>query len=251
MAETSVFGCLSDTVTKDFNIHPTPVVDIEAATGCWKTPVQIAAHQMDNATRIIQWNWRFGDGDTSNQQLTSHIYSQGGMKTIHLTAIADDGCASNDTTREVEIQDIYVDAGKDTAVQINRPFILSASWTGHFEGIPILSWSPSFGLNTIYGFDPTCILDHSQVYQLTARTQAGCISRDSVSIRVFNTPGILVPTAFTPNHDGLNDILRPVYNGISHLGYFAIYNRWGQLVFRTSDMHQGWNGEAGDRQQAL
>jgi hypothetical protein len=53
----SIYGCKSDTMTKDFSVHPTPVVTIESpATGCWKQPISFSGNQIDNATNIIQWN---------------------------------------------------------------------------------------------------------------------------------------------------------------------------------------------------
>ena len=51
-------------------------------------------------------------------------------------------------------------------------------------------------------------------------------------------------SAFTPNGDGLNDILHPAYVGITRLKKFAVYDRWGKLVFSTSDMKKGWDGTA-------
>jgi gliding motility-associated-like protein len=94
----------------------------------------------------------------------------------------------------------------------------------------------------INGFNPVATLQNDQLYYLKVSTADGCIASDSVKIRVFNSPGVLVPNAFTPNHDGLNDLLRPRYNGIQHLDYFAVYDRWGQLVFETRDMNDGWDG---------
>ena len=54
--------------------------------------------------------------------------------------------------------------------------------------------------------------------------------------------GFYVPTAFTPNGDGLNDILRPIMAGMKKLEYFTVYNRWGQEVFSTSVGGKGWDG---------
>ena len=53
---------------------------------------------------------------------------------------------------------------------------------------------------------------------------------------------IYVPNAFTPNKDGLNDLLKPFMIGIRELKYFRIFNRWGQLVFETQDPNNGWDG---------
>jgi len=52
-----------------------------------------------------------------------------------------------------------------------------------------------------------------------------------------------VPTAFTPNNDGLNDILRPTLMGVKELRYFRIFNRWGQMIFDTKTERSGWDGK--------
>ena len=97
--------------------------------------------------------------------------------------------------------------------------------------------------------DPTVILQNDQLYYLTAMTDIGCRALDSVKIRVFNSPGVLVPSGFTPNNDGLNDLLKPRYNGIKRLDYFSVYDRWGALVFKTSDMTKGWDGKVNGQLQ--
>ena len=53
---------------------------------------------------------------------------------------------------------------------------------------------------------------------------------------------IYVPKVFTPNGDGTNDVLKPVLAGIATFNYFSVYNRWGNLVFKTSDPGTGWDG---------
>ncbi|HNR86697.1 MAG TPA: gliding motility-associated C-terminal domain-containing protein, partial [Taishania sp.] len=54
-------------------------------------------------------------------------------------------------------------------------------------------------------------------------------------------PFVFVPNAFTPNNDGENDILY-VYGAMVKGILFRIYDRWGELVFETTDRHVGWNG---------
>lgn len=53
---------------------------------------------------------------------------------------------------------------------------------------------------------------------------------------------MLFPNAFSPNQDGINDLFRATYNQPITNFYLAVYNRWGQRVFETTDIHQGWNG---------
>jgi len=242
LAVSTIYGCSSDTVIRNFSRWSAPSVAIQAENGCINKPINFMGQQIDNATTISQWSWRFGDGLSSSVQNPVHTYASSGMKTVHLTATAANGCISNDTTFKVHAEQISVNAGKDTSVQQNIPFKLNGSWSGDIDGLPMLTWSPATGLSTINEATPVSVLQTDQQYLLTAVTTIGCTAMDNVKITVFKSPGVLVPNAFTPNHDGLNDVLRPRYNGIKLLDYFAVYNRWGELVFKTSDMTSGWDG---------
>lgn len=59
-----------------------------------------------------------------------------------------------------------------------------------------------------------------------------------------------MPSAFTPNGDGRNDVIRPVLVGIKQLNFFRVYNRWGQMVFSTSQGSKGWDGTVGGNKQS-
>lgn len=85
---------------------------------------------------------------------------------------------------------------------------------------------------------------------MKAATAEGCFGEDDIKVMVFTTaPDIFVPSAFSPNGDGLNDVLRPVGVGISKIDMFRIYNRWGQLVFSATDAERGWDGTVNGRIQ--
>ncbi len=210
--------------------------------GCWQQPISFLGKQIDNATNLIQWNWNFGNEALLHGQNTAFAFAQGGTQTVHLTALADDGCTSNDTSAQILVEDISVHAGNDTSVQWDKPFSLAPTWSGHFEGTPSFAWSPPIGLNSTNVQYPVAVLEHDQTYYLTVTTDEGCTATSAVKISAFKNFGVIVPTAFTPNGDGLNDILLPRYNGIKQLNRFAIYNRLGGLVFQTSDMKKGWDG---------
>ena len=63
-----------------------------------------------------------------------------------------------------------------------------------------------------------------------------------VQIKVVDETKIYVPTAFTPNHDGKNDLIKPVVFGLFNLNYFIIFDRWGNKVFETNGVIKGWTG---------
>jgi gliding motility-associated-like protein len=58
-------------------------------------------------------------------------------------------------------------------------------------------------------------------------------------------PDIVIPNAFTPNGDGINDVLTVLIDSRIRIKYFKVYNRWGQQVYETSDINNFWNGYRG------
>lgn len=80
-------------------------------------------------------------------------------------------------------------------------------------------------------------------YWLQVRDNNGCYGTDSILVLPKDClKGFFMPTAFTPNNDGKNDILKPILLGNVKQYEFWIYNRWGQLVFHNTDPSKGWNG---------
>jgi gliding motility-associated-like protein len=87
-------------------------------------------------------------------------------------------------------------------------------------------------------------------YTVLVANEAGCVDSASVMVRIFRTdPSIFVPTAFTPNGDNNNDIFRPIAVGMSKIEYFQVFNRWGQLVFQSSENGRGWDGRVNGQLQ--
>lgn len=83
------------------------------------------------------------------------------------------------------------------------------------------------------------------LYQLTVTDHFGCTGKDSILVIDSICPVYFyMPTAFTPNNDGRNDVFRPKFSGAIAGYHFAIYNRWGQLIFSTRDDAKGWDGTA-------
>ena len=235
-------GCESDTVTKTFIVNPSPAVSITGQDGCLKVPINFFGSQTDNVTTITQWNWNFGDGTTSTIQNPVHAFSQGGNMTVQLNATASNGCVSSDVTRITNIGEVHAIASNDTLILKDIPFPLHVDYNGIFNGAPSFSWSPATGLNNAQSQDPTAILQNDITYIVTVTTPQGCQAKDSVSVIVFKGSAVYVPTGFTPNSDGRNDFLRGLYVGIKKVHYFRIYNRWGQQIFSTNSLSEGWDG---------
>jgi len=95
--------------------------------------------------------------------------------------------------------------------------------------------------------DETQQVDTSGLYSVQLKDDYGCTKKASINITVRGCENcrLYIPSAFTPNGDGLNDVFKTTpqckYIGLRSFD-LRIYNRWGQLVFRTHDINQGWNG---------
>ncbi len=232
------------TCSHSFVIKNIPVVSASGLSGCFNVPTNFSASQTDNQTTISQWTWNFGDGITSSLQNPVHTYTNGGTFNASVTATASNGCASNAVPVTISINKLSAFAGNDTTVIQNVPFVLKPVVSSTVSNTLTYQWSPVTGLNDATLLQPTSTLAgvDSIIYTLTVTSADGCSASDNVRIKVFNGVAIYVPKGFTPDGNGLNDILRPVYAGITGLKYFAVYNRWGQLVFKTSSMGDGWDG---------
>ncbi|MFQ3578713.1 MAG: PKD domain-containing protein [Bacteroidales bacterium] len=113
------------------------------------------------------------------------------------------------------------------------------------DSIPgvIYSWYPSYGLSCTNCANPTFVLDKDMTYTLTMTDSFGCfIVQELIKLVLSQESDIGMPTAFTPNKDGENDIALPRGWGIKEFIEMRIYNRWGQLVYQTYDITQGWDG---------
>lgn len=103
-------------------------------------------------------------------------------------------------------------------------------------------WSPGNNLDNPASFTPVFKGSADQSYTIEITTASGCVTVDTQLVKTVSHADIYVPTAFTPNGDGLNELLRPTLMGIRELKYFRIYNRWGQLLFDTRTEGLGWDG---------
>ena len=156
------------------------------------------------------------------------------------------GCAKTTIDSIIVSVDAIVKAyaGRDTTVVINEPIVLNG--TG---GITYL-WQPATWLSNPSIANPIATPQDNITYQLTALSKGGCKAIDEIQIKVYKiAPGFYVPSGFTPNNDGNNDVIRPILIGMRSLKLFSVYNRWGQQLFTTSERGKGWDGSFKGSQQ--
>lgn len=140
--------------------------------------------------------------------------------------------------------------GNDTIIATNQPLRLIAVDVNN-TGFTNYLWSPPYGLNDNFIKTPTAILDRGITYTVIASTSENCVGKDTINIKVYNGPEIYVPTAFTPDGNNTNDILKAFPVGLKEFRYFAVFNRYGQRVFYTTNPGIGWNGKVLEKEQNI
>lgn len=167
----------------------------------------------------------------------------------YIVAVRDtQGCPkpSRDTVF-VTVRKVIADAGpRDTSVVIGQPLQLTATGGTIYQWAPVTQW-----LNNPSIANPVSLPQDNVEYIVHVSSDIGCSSTDTIMVKVFKVaPDMYVPTAFSPNGDGLNETLKPLALGLKSVDAFRIYNRWGQLLFQTRLIGVGWDGTFGGKEQA-
>ena len=170
------------------------------------------------------------------------------LRTIEYVVSVKDtlGClkAVTDTVTVTVIPPLKVRTINDTTVIVGQPIRLQA------YGAATYIWEPQRFLSAYNIAAPTALPQENITYFVTGTDLNGCKGSDTVNFTVYKIdPDMYVPSAFTPDNDGLNDVIRPILFGMRSLSYFKIYNRFGQLVFSTTEIGKGWDGTFNGRPQ--
>jgi len=230
---------------------PAAITDPESAGICYGKTIPLNA----TITTGTSYTWsnantlsNQGNGNVNSVPFTIHATASPQQTTDYVLTVNNAGCPNSltDTFHIIVAPRIVVFAGNDTSIVANQPLQLNASVNDPTANQ--FNWTPATGLNFTGIPNPVASFAADQVggsvtYIVRATNSFGCYGQDTITIKLFKTgTDIFVPSAFTPGNDGHNDILRPICVGIRELNYFRVYNRWGELVFSTSEIGKGWDG---------
>lgn len=244
---TDINGC-KDTADIVVTVNPNPVVLFSSNVtfgGCLPfTPTFYDLSSPASGTCI----WDFGDGNTSNQLDSAiNIYDNYGCYDVTLTSTTPEGCSTSLTQQDfVCVNEIIADFEPDTfeqpisnpSFEFNNTSQNATSYQWFFGDLP-----PSTSTNV----HPNHTYGEIGLYSVTlvASAQDGCTDTAVIVIKVRDEVIVYVPNSFTPDDNGLNDIFLPVLTA----GYdrtegwqFKIYNRWGEEIFNSEIVGNGWDG---------
>jgi gliding motility-associated-like protein len=195
----------------------------------------------DKSTRLPNnWQWYFEGGSPATyigKEPPPICYTDTGKYDVQLIVNSNYGTDTLLLTDYIEVI-----AGPELLLPINQNFLLKEGDSITLQACAIgntYQWQPNTSViyidDTLLQIQP----DETILYTNTISTSNGCSLTCSYTVKVQS--GLLLPTAFSPNQDGLNDIFRILNTNITLHG-FSIYNRWGQQIFYTNRLNEGWDG---------
>lgn len=178
---------------------------------------------------LSNYTWQNGSNDSRIIVSAPGIY--------YITA--EDACGRVYTdTLEILRKNNMLDLGSDTLVCRNEDITLSVQ-AGYLQ----YHWEPSTSILQEYPHKYRVRPTENSIYSVAVEIEPGCILYDTIIVNVKDCPDyVFFPNAFTPNHDGLNDQFKPRYGSPLETYELRVYNRWGQLVFKTRNASAGWDG---------
>lgn len=242
LVSTTEFGC-PDTANMIVHVVPNGNAFFRWDSICTNRPVYFYNMSNENGSAQVNYNWNFnngGPGSTIKDPLPV-VYNTVGQTdvTLILTAL---GCENDPDTVirrvQVNIQKPGVTYRTITVPQGSTQFIHARDTVGYF-----FNWRPQIQLSN-YNSQYTRFSAIDDVkYLVDISDLHTCVTTDTMQILVLKKPGFYLPTAFTPNGDGLNDEVQPYLVGMKGLKSFSVFNRWGNLVFYTTTYGKTWNGK--------
>lgn len=257
-------GCQNG-ISKSLEAYEYPVANFTIPDSFCEGDTLIVENNTTNAT---QYYWDFGQtGGIISGRSPQYVFNEQGIYDISLKALNEIGC-SDSLSKGINIQrqpqPVFVVSLTDTTGRSPVGAIVTNQTVFPTETEGAFNWDFGNG-ETFAGYEVPFIVtyvnnnDEAQYMLITleAVTDVGCAAVYKQTILVGSTAcdeRIAIPNIFTPNGDGLNDILRPLirndqdtYRPISvedELKNYRmqVYNRWGELIFQSSDVEQGWDG---------
>lgn len=243
----SAMGCV-DTIVQQVTVNPWPIADFTSTTGCLNAPVVFTDISTVNPTSINSWYWEFGDGDTSTLQNPTNLYPAVGSYNVTLIVQTDEGCVDT-IIQTVVVSPAPVAAFIPVSIVVD-PLELVYFTDQSIGNTTIVAWSWEFGdgVGTSLLQNPSYAYVGGGYFTVTeiVTNNFGCT--DTIDHEVIVTQPPVVPSGFSPNGDGQNDVFYVMGGPFKELE-LRIYNKWGELIFTSTSQAVGWDGYRDGKQQ--
>ena len=233
IGESTDFGC-TDTAFKQIIVHPLPIINVgSGGLICLDSSFTISSSSLSPVV------WSPGESLTDSTAYTT-VAQPTETTTYTATAIDNNGCVKSDTVTVV-VQDIpNTNMYNDTTIIVGE--VLEVISSADQENLTY-NWAPNQNISCTDCPNPNINPLEETMYYVTITDSLGCYElKYEFNIGINNEFTIDIPDLFTPNGDGDNDRIYVRGWGIEELIEFSIYNRWGEKVYTSTDLYEGWDG---------
>lgn len=246
---TSEFGCADSTLPQTVHVLPNGVADFRWDSICVNRPSLFHNRSNEKGSVQVSYSWNFNNSgpiiNVKDPGLV--IFSVPGTNPVTLTLTAL-GC-ENDPSIVSKIVHCNVSRNGVQYRAITVPegatqFIRARDSIGTF-----FQWLPQIQLNNYNTRFPLFTATDDVLYQIRISDIHTCVTIDTLQMLVLKKPGYYLPTAFTPNGDGLNDVAIPYLVKMKSLVSFSVFNRWGARIFYSQQEGKGWDGRSNGEPQ--
>ena len=227
-------------------VNPLPAVNFSAPvqSGCEPLTVEFTDNSNPSSNSV---SWNFGDGNTSSQTGTvSHTFNNVGCYDISLTSISAAGCINSQTLTDYICVHPYAQASFSVDNPVHSIIYPEFQFFNSSVNATTYTWDfgDGTGSNAVNPSHEYSNQPGSYTVTLLANNQFNCPDSASLTLSIQDQLIFHVPNSFTPDGDEHNNMFEPVfYSGFDPQSYtLLIFNRWGEIIFESHDVTQGWHG---------
>ncbi len=240
---TSNNGCVDTKIKILTDVNPQPLADFTALPPFVCLGDVIAFTDQTNPLNqtLTNWFWNFGDNRSGTMQNMSHLYSTPGTYNVKLYAKSTKGCFSDTATKQVIVYAYpTVNAGPDLVLLQGGQVKINATAT-NATGYNY-RWTPATWLDKDSILTPTVIMPQTDItYKLVVTADGGCAKDDEVFVKLLLAP--VIPNAFSPNKDGINDTWTIQYLESYPGATIQLFDRYGRIVFTSVGYNKPFDGK--------
>lgn len=232
-----------DSATKILNtIYPQPKANFSVSNTeiCSNTTIQFTDLSDGKTSAVNSWTWDLANNDVSNNPNPFKNFADSGSYPVKLFITNTQGCVSDTAIQQITVHPYpVVIMGKSKLVLEGGTVALTAQFI-YGTDLKYL-WTPSQFLNSDTARAPLSSPLDDITYRLTVTGIGGCVAGDTLFVKVLKSP--MIPNAFSPNGDGINDDWRIQYLESYPGTTVDIFNRYGQKVFSSIGYDKPWDGK--------
>ncbi|HTB31948.1 MAG TPA: PKD domain-containing protein [Bacteroidia bacterium] len=242
-------GFKDTTVTITVLPSPKPSFSADVYQECAPACIPFRDFSTISSGSISEWSWYFGNGDTSDVKNPVYCYPKSGVYSVTLTVTSNDGCSA--TLNKSNMITVFNNpvanfVATPQPTNILSPTIQFTDKSTDSYGIIYWWWNFGDNIDSVSSMEnPTHTYSDTGTFcaKLGVMNEHGCVDTIIDCIVIDPIFTLYIPSAFSPNGDGVNDVFIAVGNDVKSFEMY-IFDRWGMQLFHSTDINNGWDGRA-------